>query len=197
MILERKWLAYLGLQLDVQNRQLIWPKTIPPTPSFIKEISITMENLVQLQINTTYQADAMCRDQAFEKDIQLNLQQIYILCRPQIAYTMPPTTETQEVSKEPAKTPIGNLDPMQLQRTIKNTECHTKLIDQKDNLQKMEYKLKRTVNFRPQNTAQKTAVKKLTDLPPVNICYIGAVGFYWNLVQPDTIAFTTSLYEID
>jgi len=47
MILERKWLAYLGLQLNVQNRQLVWPKTMPPTPSFIKEISITMENLIQ------------------------------------------------------------------------------------------------------------------------------------------------------
>ena len=35
------------------------------------------------------------------------------------------------------------------------------------------------------------------DLPLVDICYIGAIGFYWNLVQPDTIAFTTSLYEID
>jgi len=35
------------------------------------------------------------------------------------------------------------------------------------------------------------------DLPLVDICCIGAVGFYRNLVQPDTIAFTTSLYEID
>jgi hypothetical protein len=35
------------------------------------------------------------------------------------------------------------------------------------------------------------------DLPSVNICYIGAVGFYWNLIQPDTITFTTSLYEIN
>jgi len=46
MILERKWLAYLGLQFNIQNRWLIWPKTMPPTPSFIKEISITMENLI-------------------------------------------------------------------------------------------------------------------------------------------------------
>ena len=61
----------------------------------------------------------------------------------------------------------------------------------------MECKLKRTVNLRPQNTVWQTAVKKLTDLPLVDICYIGAVGFYQNLVQPDTIAFTTSLYKID
>ena len=61
----------------------------------------------------------------------------------------------------------------------------------------MEYKLKRIVNPRPQITAQKTAVKKLTDLPPINICCIGAVGFYRNLVQPDTVAFTTSLYKIN
>ena len=41
------------------------------------------------------------------------------------------------------------------------------------------------------------AVKKPTDLPPVNICCIGVVGFYWNLVQLDTVAFMTSLYKID
>jgi len=35
------------------------------------------------------------------------------------------------------------------------------------------------------------------DLPPVDICYIGAVEFYQNLVQPNTIAFTTSLYKIN
>ena len=72
MIIGRKWLAYLGLQLDVQNRRLIQPKTLPLTPFFIKEISITMENLIQPQINTIYQADAMRRDQAFKKDVRLN-----------------------------------------------------------------------------------------------------------------------------
>jgi len=41
------------------------------------------------------------------------------------------------------------------------------------------------------------AVKKPTDLPPVNVYYIGAVGFYQNLVQPNTIAFITSLYKIN
>ena len=35
------------------------------------------------------------------------------------------------------------------------------------------------------------------NLPLIDICYISAVGFYWNLVQLDTIAFTTSLYKID
>jgi hypothetical protein len=41
------------------------------------------------------------------------------------------------------------------------------------------------------------SVKKPIDLLPVNICCIGAVGFYYNLVQPNIIAFTTSLYKID
>ena len=110
---------------------------------------------------------------------------------------MPPATETQKVSKEPAKTPTKNLGPRQLQRTTRNTKHYTELIDQKDNLWKMEYKLKRTVNLRPQNTVWQTAVKKLTDLLPVDIYYIGTIGFYWNLVQPDTITFITSLYKID
>ena len=40
-------------------------------------------------------------------------------------------------------------------------------------------------------------VKKLTDLPPIDIYYINAIGFYWNLVQPNTIAFITSLHKIN
>ena len=70
-------------------------------------------------------------------------------------------------------------------------------MDQKDNLWKIERELKRTMNPRPQNIAWQTAVKKLTNLPPINIYYIGAVGFYWNLAQPDTVAFITSLYKIN
>ena len=61
----------------------------------------------------------------------------------------------------------------------------------------MERELKKIVSARPQITAQRTAVKKLIDLLPVNICCIGAIGFYWNLAQPDTVAFITSLYEIN
>jgi len=35
------------------------------------------------------------------------------------------------------------------------------------------------------------------DLLLVNICCISAVGFYQNLVQPNTVAFITSLYKIN
>ena len=114
IILGRKWLAYLGLQLDIQSRRLIWPETLPPTPSFIKEISIIIENLIQPQINTIYQVDAIYRDQAFKKDIQLNPQQVYILHRPQTTYTMPPIPKTQGVSTNLPKSPIENLGPIQL-----------------------------------------------------------------------------------
>ena len=41
------------------------------------------------------------------------------------------------------------------------------------------------------------AIKKLTNLPPINICCIGAIGFYWNLTQSNTVAFITSLYKIN
>ena len=86
---------------------------------------------------------------------------------------------------------------MRLQRPIKNIRYYIKLIDQKDNLWKIERELKKIVSAKPQNIAQRTTVKKPTDLLPVNICYIGTIGFYWNLIQPNTVAFTTSLYKID
>ena len=43
----------------------------------------------------------------------------------------------------------------------------------------------------------RTVVRKPIDLLPVNICCIGAIGFYQNLVQPNTITFITSLYKIN
>jgi len=41
------------------------------------------------------------------------------------------------------------------------------------------------------------SIKKPINLPPVNICYISAIGFYQNLKRPNTIAFITSLYKIN
>ena len=64
-------------------------------------------------------------------------------------------------------------------------------------MRKIKRELKRIVNPKPQNIARPAAVKTPIDLLPVNIYYIGAVGFYWNLIQPDTITFTTSLYKLD
>jgi hypothetical protein len=45
MILGCKWLSYLDLWLNVQNRQLVWPATMPPTLSFIKEIVVNVKTL--------------------------------------------------------------------------------------------------------------------------------------------------------
>ena len=53
-----------------------------------------MENLIQPQVNTVYQADAMRRDQAFKEDILLNPQRVRILRRPQTTYIIPPALET-------------------------------------------------------------------------------------------------------
>jgi len=61
----------------------------------------------------------------------------------------------------------------------------------------MKYKLKRTVNFKLQNMVWQTAVKKFMDFLPIDICYIDIIGFYWNLVRPNIIAFMTSLYKIN
>jgi len=41
------------------------------------------------------------------------------------------------------------------------------------------------------------AVRKPADLLLVDIYCINTVGFYQNLVQPNTIAFITSLYKIN
>jgi hypothetical protein len=85
VILGRKWLYYLNLWLDIRNRQLIWPTNLPPTPSFIREITVTMESLLETAIDPVHQADATRRDQALEKEIRLG--KIRILHRLQVQNT--------------------------------------------------------------------------------------------------------------
>ena len=72
VILGRKWLAYLNLLLDVWNRQLIWPATMPPTPTFVKEIKANLKTLMEIMPNPGYQRDAEHRDRALRKEIQAN-----------------------------------------------------------------------------------------------------------------------------
>src|SRR5277367_5336065 len=46
-------------------------------------------------------------------------------------------------------------------------------------------------------TQPRSPVKRLTNLPPVDIYCIGTVGFYRTLTKPNVTPFVTSLYEID
>src|SRR3954447_9090126 len=81
-------------------------------------------------------------------------------------------------------------------QTPRDIQRHTELIDQRDNLQKMEHELREQTTIPPLTTRQRL-VRRQTDLPLVDIYCISAVGFYQNLIQPSTKAFTTSLYKID
>ena len=64
---------------------------------------------------------------------------------------MPPAIKTPEVSKEPVKLLIRT--QAFIQRITKNIRRYTKCIDWKNSLQKIENKLKRIMNPRPQITA--------------------------------------------
>ena len=48
MILGCKWMSYLGVQLDMWNQKVVWPKNLPATPCFVKEIGTTMKSLLQM-----------------------------------------------------------------------------------------------------------------------------------------------------
>jgi hypothetical protein len=54
MILGRKWMSYLNILLDVRNRQLLWPAAIQPTPSFVREITVTLESLLEKFIDLVH-----------------------------------------------------------------------------------------------------------------------------------------------
>jgi len=59
MILGCKWMSYLGVQLDMWNQKVVWPKNLPAIFCFVKEIGITIKNLLQIVQNPAYQEDAI------------------------------------------------------------------------------------------------------------------------------------------
>jgi transposase InsO family protein len=204
VILGRKWLSYLDLWLDVRNRQLIWPTTLPPTPSFVKEITVDLTTLLQTVTDLTHQADANRRDQAFEEDIRQG--KIQILKRPQTtvvadnySYQVQTTNAGQETTQCTTNRKVATSpNPVTHETwTPKDITRHTESIDRRDSLRKMETELRMRAN--PQN-AQRTPVrpvKQPVNLPHIDIYCIGAEGFRRTLQQSDTTAFVTSLYEID
>jgi hypothetical protein len=203
VILGRKWLAYLDLWLDVRNRQLIWPATLPPTPSFIKEITVDMTTLLRPVMDPTHQADVIQRDQAFEDAIRQG--KIRILKRHQAAtvvdncsYQARTATVSQEATQFAASQEITTIPGLTLtdRKTWRPALAtrHSERINQRDSLQKME----RELQGKAIPTPPARAVKKiLARFAPVDIYCIGAVGFHRTLSKSDAQPFVTSLYEID
>jgi hypothetical protein len=170
-----------------------------------------MDDLLSMTPNPTHQADATRRDQALQKEIRL--EKIQILRRPQVqsttaldncSYQTPPAA--QEIAIKMAIKPtvaieapitIVNEQPTTIRKpwTPKGIENHTERIDRQDNLRKMEHELQ----GKPTATriTAKITAKRPTNLPPVDIYCIGAVGFYRTLIKPNVTPFVTSLYEID
>ena len=192
LILGRKWLSYLKLQLDVQSRRLIWPKDLPPTPCFVKEAGIAIEALLRPAREPAHQADANRRDAAFEKDAQLDPERVRILQRPQDEGQPVITAATKDSSP-----PLSTARSQRPQWTLGAIERHTELADRRDNLRTMERELQLLESPVKLPRIRKSPVTVRKSLPRVDICGIGAAGFRRNLERPGAVVFVTSLCEID
>jgi hypothetical protein len=177
IILGRKWMSYLGVSLDVRRRRIVWPETLPPTPWFAKEISIPIKDLFYRPRNPRHQEDIARRDQnqnsTIGKVATLDLLQtkVRILHRP----------------KNPIRPSVG-------------LGKRTELLDRKDNLQKMEQQFRSSTDPKHSKKVRKPrrpSESYPSNLPKVDICAIGAVGFHRNMARPGATVFSTSLYEID
>jgi hypothetical protein len=201
LILGRKWLSFLKLQLDVRNRRIIWPKDLPLTPCFVKEACVTIESLLRPICKPAHQADADRRDAAFEKDAQLDPQRIQILRRPQgqSAKELPSiTTVIEDMPLPNPRTPNPQEHgPRRPEKAQRFTPIHTERIDWRDSLRTMERELQIVETVTEPTPVRKRPVTACKELPQVDICAIGAAGFRRNLKGPGAVAFTTSLYEID
>ena len=161
VILGRKWLAYLDLWLDVRHRQLIWPTSLPPTPSFIKEVTITMRNLLRTTTTTdlAHQADATRRDQAFQEDIcsgkvpdlEANAATVLDNCSYQdlsvaaiYEATAPLATDQETLAPSVTDHRIAikiAIKPKSTTHKARDITRHSEHIDRQDSLRKMEREL--------------------------------------------------------
>jgi transposase InsO family protein len=205
VILGRKWLSYLDLWLDIRNRQLIWPATLPPVPSLIKQITKSMAELRRTtEPDPAHQADVGRRETAFQRDVLQDPRRIRILQRPN---SDEPPAKSQEEGKPvpalltaPEKRPPINPDWAKMLRTSwtpKDIERHTERLDRQDDLRKMQAELQGQVPGDSQRTVGRPPMRHRPELPAIDIACIGAVGFYRNLTLPNAVPFVTSLCEID
>jgi transposase InsO family protein/predicted aspartyl protease len=200
MILGRKWLAYLKVLVDCDQRCLRWPRELQPSHSVVKEITVTRESLLPQPISQSHQQDANARDKALEEEDQaLGL------------YTMARATSSDSDSSEsesgrstditdycsdsepksggPERTHLPNRRPPTAPRS-------TQAIETRENLRKMNDNLRGI--RRTQELPYKKKLYQPKPLPyMVDICGISAVSFDYHLRHADSEVFTTSLYEVD
>lgn len=240
VILGRNWLECLDLWLDVRNRQLIWPSTLPPTPSFVRLITRSMESLCENRtVTPEHQMDLARREREFSKSLAAGQRKITILQRPKPSRTLsepgslkekpsperitPDTSTTSSkpgsLEKEPLpdqiipalgttpSTPdvleVSNLEPVRVRRdspsrpswTPKDIERHTERLDRIRNLRQMNEQL--LGQRKAVEPTKKLKATRPRNLPVIDICALGPVGFYRSLKAPESVTFVTSLYEID
>jgi Reverse transcriptase (RNA-dependent DNA polymerase) len=190
LILGRKWFDKFDIWLDIRNKRLLWPREHSSDSNFTKEICTPRENLRITAILPRHQADVEKRDRAFALEDKRRAdgrrqtdpyKQLSMIEKPQI--------------DQPIDSAKSKIQP-ERQRSRQN-RTHEK--DLQDGLRKMNEELRKEVeNVEPQQV--KTKVRKNRyppNLPSIDITVINATGFHRNLRKKGTVAFSTSLYEID
>src|SRR5204863_2706805 len=210
--------------LNPRSQRLVWPddeSRLAP-PSFHREIRTHRQAIVQRKGQSTYQQDVETRDRAFaQEDVChkagtqstpkkiLNQHETAELTSTSVAesdsgYESAGSMETKAMEVTLLAKTSESLSPLPGKENQnsnhkpwvpKDIRRHTECLDQQDNLQKMECELQGKPPTMP--ITRKITIKHLTNLPPVDIYCIGAVGFYRTLIKPDAEPFITSLYEID
>jgi hypothetical protein len=185
LILGRRWFDQLNVQLNPRLRKLVWPADTPKSPDLVKLRLLDSKTLKTQPANPHHQADADRRDQAFDnqstdqsisQELTDLLPSVNIIDKPQVA---------QILKRGP--------------RPALSTRS-SEYWDRQNNLRAMNQALAGQQPPPPTTTRLKfTAVNfsRRLDLPAVDIAGIGVAGYRRNLQDDQSIAFSTSLYEID
>ena len=217
-ILGRQWFAFLDVLIDARRRCLQWPKTLKPSYSVVKEITVQRTSLLPIRTISAYQEDMESRERAFEAEDRRRTAGRISYIQPQVEdepeapdnnnaddssetsdsedsiFTTPSEVSSKEEAQESSPEPTQQKPlwrPTILRRTHRD--------DTRQNLRRMEDELAGVVvqttpyKRKPFPKNQSKEHQQVT----VDIAGISAEGTHFNMRRADNEAFTTSLYEID
>jgi transposase InsO family protein len=197
LILGRKWFEKFDIWLDPRNKRLLWPREQSSDSNFTKEICTPRENLRITAILPRHQADVEKRDRAFaleDKRRADGRQQI----GPQKLQFPGPVDQTAVYHLDPAAARPASMCHQQLLMAPNSQRNRTFEKDLREDLRKMNQELRKIEKTEPQPAQTKVRKNRYPpNLPHIDIAVINATGFHRNLRKEGTVAFSTSLYEID
>jgi RNase H-like domain found in reverse transcriptase/Reverse transcriptase (RNA-dependent DNA polymerase)/Integrase zinc binding domain/Integrase core domain/Retroviral aspartyl protease len=167
VILGAKWMAYFDVQSDLRREKLLWPETSPRTT----------QNVFHREIRTPRQS-LMGREinPSYQRDVESR----------DLAFAQ---EDQRRTAGRRSQLDLGVIHSRSIAKDLQGMN--------QDILQGLRQELTKPIRRQLTSDNRRLMSADQPVLSRVDIAEISAVGFHYNLRQPENKFFVTSLYEID